>query len=116
MTNNDLQQASAWTRNYRNQNPTGTKAHCLTAETLQSILSQQNCVGVRAYYGLDDAGQPQLVLVGYDADDQYILAGPAEATRGAVMQESYPNAEGFQVATDLPVCPPCCSVANPLNS
>ncbi|WP_019947953.1 hypothetical protein [Hymenobacter aerophilus] len=116
MTNNDLQQASAWTRNYRNQNPSGIKAHCLPAETLQSLLSQKNCVGVRAYYGLDDAGQPQLVLVGYDADDQDMLTGSAEAARGALMQKSSLDAAAPQVATDLPICPPCCSVANPLNS
>lgn len=118
MTNNDLQQASAWTRNYRNQNPTGIKAHCLSAETLQSILSQKNCVGVRAYYGLDDAGQPQLVLVGYDADDHDMLpASPIMALQGMESKRSIQEAElSVSVSTNHQPCPPCCSEENILNS
>ncbi|SDY07647.1 hypothetical protein [Hymenobacter psychrophilus] len=117
MTNNDLQQASAWTRNYRNQNPNGIKAHCLSAETLQGILSQKGCVGVRSYYGLDDAGQPQLVLVGYDANDHDMLpAAPTELQRmdaENLVEEAEPS---VRVSINHVPCPPCCSSGNILNS
>lgn len=119
MTNADLQQASTWTRNYRNQNTSGVNAHCLPAETLQNLLGQSGCVGVRAYYGLDDAGQPRLVLVGYDAQDNDLLASPPVAARSAIMQDMEQQdaaAATQQLVTDLPVCPPCCSVGNALNS
>ncbi|OWP63348.1 hypothetical protein CDA63_09065 [Hymenobacter amundsenii] len=120
MTNDDLQQASTWTRNYRNQNTSGVNAHCLPAETLQNLLGQSGCVGVRAYYGLDDAGQPQLVLVGYDAQDNDLLAGPPVAARSAMIQDVEPQDAALettqQLATNLPICPPCCSVTNALNS
>ncbi|MFD2786043.1 hypothetical protein [Hymenobacter rubripertinctus] len=118
MTNDDLQQASAWTRNYRDQNPNGIKAHCLSAETLQGILSQSGCVGVRAYYGLDEVGAPKLVLVGYDANQHDIL--PASPEMVPQSMDGRTSAD----ETDLPVsisinnqpCPPCCSLQNTLNS
>ena len=112
MTNDDLQQASSWTRNYRNQNPGGVKGHCISAAILNDILAQPGCAGVRAYYGLDDNGAPKLILVGYDANENDILSGPSVAARGAVDEES----SSTQIATTLPPCPPCCSIDNPLNS
>ncbi|WP_139924024.1 hypothetical protein [Hymenobacter sp. DG01] len=115
MTNNDaLSQASAWTRNYRNQNFGGIKGHCLPAETLQAILSQEGCVGVRAYYGLTDDNTPKLILVGYDTNDNDILSNTISAARSSVEAESVAGTS--QVAIDLPPCPPCCSVENPINS
>ncbi|RFP65176.1 hypothetical protein D0N36_09925 [Hymenobacter lapidiphilus] len=121
MTSNDLQQASAWTRNYRNQNLNGIKGHCLSAETLQGILSQPACVGVRAYYGLDDAGQPQLVLVGYDANDNDILpVSPATELQRldakSQLEEMPREEQPISLAIHVPPCPPCCSIENPLNS
>ncbi|RSK36153.1 hypothetical protein [Hymenobacter metallilatus] len=115
MTNNDLQQASAWTRNYRTQNPGAVKAHCLSAATLEAILGQPGCVGVRAYYGLDDTGAPKLILVGYDANDNDILDGPSAAARGAEMLGAT-GGTGVQIDVNPPPCPPCCSTDNALNS
>lgn len=115
MTNDDLQQASAWTRNYRNQHPGGVKGHCLSAATLQAILGQPNCAGVRAYYGLDDTGAPKLILVGYDANDNDILEGPSAAARGAEIQ-GVSGGSSIQIDVNPPPCPPCCSIDNALNS
>ncbi|MCA8829113.1 hypothetical protein [Hymenobacter pini] len=116
MTNNDLQQASDWTRNYRNQNPGGVKGHCISAAILNDLLSQPGCVGVRAYYGLDDNGAPKLILVGYDSNDNDILSSTATAARGVMDEESSSLTSSSQIATALPPCPPCCSIDNPLNS
>lgn len=116
MTNEDLQQASAWTRNYRTQNPGGIKGHCISAATLNDILSQPTCVGVRAYYGLDDDGAPKLIIVGYDANDNDILTETTVAVRRAVDEETASLSSSAQIATALPPCPPCCSIDNPLNS
>lgn len=116
---NDLQQASDWTRNYRTQNPGGIKGHCIPAATLNDILSQTDCVGVRAYYGLDDTGAPKLILVGYDANDNDILSVTTVAARGMMSEENEAVASlssSAQIATALPPCPPCCSIDNPLNS
>ena len=118
MTNDDLQQASTWTRNYRNQNLGGIKAHCLPAETLQGILAQDGCVGVRAYYGLDEEGAPKLVLVGYDANDHDILPTTSGmepqsiAGKAATDEAELP----VSISIDHQPCPPCCSPQNALNS
>ncbi|WP_426490696.1 hypothetical protein [Hymenobacter sp. 102] len=116
MNNDNLQQASNWTRNYRTQNPGGIKGHCIPAATLNDLLSQPNCVGVRAYYGLDDDGAPKLVLVGYDANDNDILSETAVAARRETDEEAESLSSSAQIATALPPCPPCCSIDNPLNS
>lgn len=115
MSNNDsLRQASAWTRNYRDQNPGSVNAHCLPAATLESILQQPGCVGVRAYYGLDDSGAPKLILVGYDANDNDLLTGSVAAARGTVSLAS--TAPTAVISTEHQPCPPCCSEQNDLNS
>ncbi|MBT9395292.1 hypothetical protein KLP40_19150 [Hymenobacter sp. NST-14] len=121
MTNDDLQQASAWTRNYRTQNPDSINAHCLPAETLQGILAQDGCVGVRAYYGIDEAGTPKLVLVGYDANDNDILSAPSAVVQRSMVDDAETDSSGMkaasvQMAINPPPCPPCCSIQNPLNS
>ncbi|MDX5422433.1 MAG: hypothetical protein LPK07_12465 [Hymenobacteraceae bacterium] len=66
-----LKEAAAWTRNYRSQQAdkaATVKAHFFGQEILQKILSQEKCVGMRMYYGLDGTGGKQLILVGVDAD------------------------------------------------
>lgn len=119
MNNDNLQQASDWTRNYRTQNPGGIKGHCLPAATLNAILSQPNCVGVRAYYGLDDDGAPKLVLVGYDANDNDILSETAVAARrmsdSLATAADSANLASITISTDHQPCPPCCSENNVLN-
>jgi hypothetical protein len=37
--------------------------------TLETILAQEDCVGMRSYYGMDAEGNRRLVLVGVTADE-----------------------------------------------
>jgi hypothetical protein len=112
----ELTQASEWTRNYRNQNPGAIKGHCIKKEQLSAILGQPGCEGVRMYYGLDDAGNRKLVMVGIDADENDIISTTATAALRAASDVESPEPASTSIATDLPPCPPCCSVENALNS
>ena len=113
----ELTQASQWTRNYRNQNPGAIKGHCVKKAQLDAILAQPGCEGVRMYYGLDDAGNRKLILVGIDADENDIIssAGITSALRAASDVETTESSSAT-ITTDVPPCPPCCSIENPLNS
>ncbi|UOQ76280.1 hypothetical protein MUN84_17140 [Hymenobacter sp. 5516J-16] len=68
-----LDQASDWTRRYRSQHADGVKGHCFSRATLEAILAQPGCTGVRAYYGRDAENQRRLVLVGTDEQENDIL-------------------------------------------
>ncbi len=63
---------SAMTAAYRTANPGAIKAHFFGSTILNTILAQQDCVGIRIYYALNEIGVKQLVLVGVNAngDDQ----------------------------------------------
>ena len=65
-------------------------------EMLESILEQEDAVGVRYYYAMDKDGNPTLVLVGADKFGHDIVEGP--------------------IAQKLPPCPPYCSMESPLAS
>lgn len=67
----ELTKAAEWTANYRNSPNAGTiKAHFFGRDILETILAQTDCMGIRIYYALDDAGVQQLVLVGADANEK----------------------------------------------
>lgn len=71
-----LETAAEWTRNYRNQMKQGDpKAHFFGKNIINSILSQDGCVGIRVYYSLDDHGKKQLIMVGADADENDLFNG-----------------------------------------
>lgn len=92
-----LQTASQWTGNYRNASSAGTTiAHYFSKAAIQAILNQEECVGIRIYYALDDAGAKQLVVVGVKANENDLY-------NGLLAERSYH-------------CPPQCGVNNPLNS
>lgn len=115
----ELTQASQWTRNYRNQNPGAIKGHCVKKAQLDAILAQPGCEGVRMYYGLDDAGNRKLILVGIDADENDIITptGVTSALRAAQEAESITAEEAQPIVySGTQPCPPCCSLENPLNS
>ncbi|TPE44390.1 hypothetical protein [Pontibacter mangrovi] len=65
--------AASYTQNYR-QSIAGkegvAKAHFFGRDILQAILEQEGCMGIRIYYGIDENGQKQLVLVGANADGE----------------------------------------------
>jgi hypothetical protein len=117
-SSSELTKASEWTRNHRNQNPDAPKGHCIKKEQLEAILNQPGCEGIRAYYGLDDTGARKLILVGIDAADNDILTdtGITSALRATSPDGATPETSSTSVVTELPPCPPCCSIENPLNS
>ena len=92
-----LTTASAMTKRYRDANPPGVIiSHAFSKDSVADLLAQTNCVGVRAYYGLDANGVKQLVLVGVDASDNDLY-------NGVLLDRSV-------------ACPPTCPVTNPLNT
>jgi hypothetical protein len=70
-----LATASEWTANYRDEYPGEIRAHYYGSSILQDIIDQENAVGIRFYYAIDDLGVKQLVLVGVDADGKDITSG-----------------------------------------
>ncbi len=76
----------------------GIKGEYFGGEAIQSVLAQNDVVGIRIYYGLsaDLIPLPQMVIVGVNA------AGN-DVTAGVVLEHGY-------------TCPPKCGIANVLNT
>lgn len=91
-----LSEASAWTREYRTQNPSATKGHFYGKDAIQAILNQTGCVGIRIYYAIDTAGAKQLIITGVTSNENDLY-------NGILAERSLP-------------CPTKCGVNNPLNS
>lgn len=90
-----LETAAKWTKNYREANPAGLKAHFFGKIILKDILNQEGCVGIRVYYAIDDNGVQQMIMVGADAHENDLF-------EGIVAEVSKP-------------CPPYCPNGSPLN-
>jgi hypothetical protein len=91
-----LTEAAGYTKNYRNSVPSGsTIAHFFGKEMLKDLLNQPGCVGIRAYYGQEDNGVKNLILVGVTADEN-------DMTAGLIGDRSF-------------LCPVRCASRNPLN-
>ena len=92
-----LEAAAAQTRRFRESaGPTAVKGGAFRREAFEEILKQPGCTGIRFYYGVDDKGEPSLVLVGVGQDDN-------DMVNGALMDLIVP-------------CPPICGDGNSLNS
>lgn len=92
-----LHEAAVWTANYRKSIKSGeTIAHFIGKNKLIELLEQENCVGVRIYYGLDENGEKNLVFVGADQNENDLIEN--------IILEFTKK------------CPPYCSDKNPLNS
>ncbi len=92
-----LAEASEWTANYRASISTGeTIAHYFGKTAIQNIMNQSNCVGIRIYYALDNAGAKQIIAVGVNSDGNDLYNG--------------------LLAERTIKCPQDCPSANPLNS
>lgn len=92
-----LSDAAKMTKAYRQSITAGsTIAHAFGKSAIQAILNQSGVVGVRIYYGLNEEGEKQLIVVGTDTlgNDLYT---------GLLAERSLH-------------CPEDCSSANPLNS
>lgn len=97
-----FENAGKLTKNYRNQmNPEDKKGGFFGEKAILTLLSQQDCVGIRYYYGLNEKEEKKvqvLVIVGVDKNENDLVG------------EKYVC---FEMA--LP-CPDCCSNDNILNS
>jgi hypothetical protein len=92
-----LAEASELTRHYRRKNPGEHIAEFFGRDAILAILSQNNCVGIRIYYGLDEkTNQKHLVLVGAEPNKNDIIDG-------LIMERSKP-------------CPNHCGKSNLLNT
>ncbi len=90
-----LSEGAHLTKEYRLRNPTAIKARFFGKDILNQILDQEGCMGIRIYYGQDEDGNKQFVLVGGDSDENDMLDLVAD--------------------TSVP-CPNLCSLPNALNS
>ena len=71
-----LEEARKLTANYRAKaGKDAVLAGFFGKDTIQQILDQEGCVGIRYYYALTDDGKPALVLVGVDANENDLIDG-----------------------------------------
>jgi hypothetical protein len=92
-----LEDAARLTKRYRDSAPAeAIKGGFFGKEAFLEILDQEDCVGIRYYYGLDANNTKVLVLVGVKENEDDIDNG--------ILKEA------------AQLCPPRCSKINPLNS
>lgn len=71
-----LQEAIDMTSTYDAKSASSAvKAHLFGKTKLMELLNQEDCVAMRAYYGIDEMGQQQLVLVGVTAEGKDLYNG-----------------------------------------
>jgi len=87
--------AAAMNRNYRKACVNHPKGVYISEWTLNQILSQEDCVGIRFYFAMDDDGKMRLTYAGVKANEDDILG---------------------LVGNMGVLCPPSCGVSNALNS
>jgi hypothetical protein len=90
--------AAILTSNYRDSQE-GTdyiKGEYFSKSSIQSILDQIDCVGIRVYYGIDNNNVQRLVIVGVTANEDDMVSG-------FIMEHGS-------------ICPPICGAQNNLNS
>lgn len=92
-----LEEASKWTASYRSTIEEGDViALFVGKDNLQKILEQEECMGIRFYFGIGDDGVKNLIAVGATRDEN-------DMVDGIIMERFSP-------------CPPVCSAKNSLNS
>ncbi|WP_296684249.1 hypothetical protein [Flavobacterium sp.] len=92
-----LEEGAAMTARFRNSVPAGsTIGQFVGREKLMNILSQENCVGIRFYYALNETNEPAIVAVGAESNEN-------DLTEGIIIDH-------------FKRCPPFCSQKNKLNS
>jgi len=67
----DEAEAAELTAQYRNDFPNARKALFFGSEKIQDLLADS--IGIRIYYGINDIGKAELVLVGVDSNGDDIL-------------------------------------------
>lgn len=92
-----LREGSEMTKRYRNTiQPGEVIGVFMGKEKIQAILDQNECMGIRFYFAVNDRNERTLVLVGADANQN-------DMVNGLIGDETTP-------------CPSYCSQANSLNS
>lgn len=92
-----LNDAAEMTARYRAQmTPGQINGGFFGRDALEAILNQENCIGIRYYYGLDENNKQVMVLVGVNTEENDIVHG--------------------ELAERSIICPPHCSESNALNS
>lgn len=90
-----LETGATYTKNYRDENPDGVQSAFFGRDLLEALLAQPGSMGIRIYYGLNEDGIQELVLVSADADENDDL--------NLIVDKSHK-------------CPPRCPKKNALNS
>lgn len=69
--------ADKWIENYKQKNPGRGEivAHFFGRDIIDKILAQEECLGIRIYYGLDEAGNKQLLLMGAKENGANLSSG-----------------------------------------
>ena len=93
-----LNEAAEMTQRFRDNLPVidNTIAEYFGKSALEDLLSQQDCIGIRVYYGIDSDMKKRLVIVGVNDEGNDLYNGNLMEVGG--------------------ICPPNCSASNPLNS
>ncbi len=93
-----LNEAAELTQRFRDNLPVidYTIAEYFGKSALDDLLSQQDCIGIRIYYGIDIEMKKKLVIVGVNSEGNDIY-------QGELMERGY-------------LCPAYCPTENPLNS
>lgn len=71
-----LADAGELTRNYRKHAGQGAvKGKYFSRAAVEQLLAQEDAVGIRYYYGVDNDGRQQMVLVGVDTNGKDMVEG-----------------------------------------
>jgi len=91
-----LAEGGEMTKAWREGDNGSTKAVFFGRDKLIEILNQEDCVGIRMYFGKNEDNEKSLVLVGASADEN-------DQVQGKILDRGAP-------------CPKVCATANALNS
>lgn len=70
-----LEQAVKYVENYAKAPAYSVKGGYFDRGIFEKILAQDGCLGIRCYYGRNDAGAPVIVLVGVDKQNSDMTGG-----------------------------------------
>jgi hypothetical protein len=93
-----LETASTLTSNFRRNHSNERKGGYFSRKALTDLLDQNNCVGVRIYYGNNSNDAMEMVMVGVKNDESDLID-----TDNLIMDKCIP-------------CPDRCGESNVLNS
>lgn len=90
-----VQDAAVMNKRFRDAYPAQPKGIYFSQDTLNDILAQTGCVGIRFFFALNDSHEMRLTFCGVDSSENDII--------------------GIVGNTGI-LCPPNCGVADELNS